>query len=100
MTSEPRAKEYLWQIIVGTMSTVLGGAFLAWWNWAAVKAFLTGVGAWFDGIGAWLMGTTEVYHVVILAEFLVLAAALVWVAVRWRNHAYLRTSTQRFSKER
>jgi hypothetical protein len=84
MTSEPRAKEYLWQLIVGTVSTVLGGVVLAL-NWAAVKAFFTGVNAGFANIGAWLMGTTEVYRVVMLADFLVLAVVLAWVALWWRR---------------
>jgi hypothetical protein len=79
MTSEPRAKDYLWQIIVGTVSTVLGGVVLAL-NWTAVKAF-------FGDVGTWLMGTTEVYRVVMIADFLVLTAAVFSWAALWRHRS-------------
>ena len=89
MTSGTSIKEYFGQFSVGTLAaaagTVLGSAFLTWWNWIAVKAFLADMGTWFAGVGAWLIGTTEVYRAVMLADFLVLAALLAWAALWWRR---------------
>jgi DNA-binding transcriptional ArsR family regulator len=83
MASGTNIKDYLWQIIVGTVSTVLGGVLLAL-TWTAVKAFFADVGTRFASVGAWLMGTTEICRVVMLAEFMVLAA-FAWAALWWHR---------------
>lgn len=73
MASGTNIKDYLWQIIVGTVSTVLGGILLAL-NWSAVKSFFGAVAARVADVGAWLIGTTEVYRVAMITDFAVLAA--------------------------
>jgi hypothetical protein len=63
------------------LATIIGGVVLLWlgaWHWSDVKAFVT-------DLGAWLMGTTAVYRVVMLADFLGLAAVLAWVALWWHR---------------
>jgi hypothetical protein len=69
------------------LATIIGGVVLlglGTWRQSDVKAFLAGAGAWFADLGAWLMGTTEVYRLVTLAEFLVLAA-FAWAALWWHR---------------
>src|ERR1700722_17881688 len=70
------------------LATIVGGVVvlaLGTWRWSDVKALLADVGAWFVHLGAWLIGTTEVYRVVMLADFLVLAAVITWAALWWRR---------------
>jgi hypothetical protein len=86
MDSGTGIKKHFGQFSTATLAnaagTLLAAALLAW-NWKAVKSFLAGIGTWLAGVGAWLMGTTEVYRVVMLADFLVLAALLAWAALWW-----------------
>jgi hypothetical protein len=68
------------------LAAIIGGLVvlaLGTWRWSDVKALLADVGAWFVDVGVWLFGTTEVYRVVMLADFLVLAALLAWVGLWW-----------------
>jgi hypothetical protein len=86
MTSWTSIKKYFRELSIATLGSALGAvlaAILVAMNWITVKSILAGVGAWLASIGAWLMHTTEVYNVALLADFLVLAALLAWVALWW-----------------
>src|SRR5271163_56374 len=68
------------------LAAIIGGMVvlaLGTWRWSDVKAFLVGVRNWVAGIGTWLLGTTEVYRLVLLADFLVLATVLAWAGMWW-----------------
>jgi hypothetical protein len=85
VTSGTNIKKFLAQFSMGALTraagTVLATAFLAWWQWAAVKSFL-------GGIGAWLTGTIEVSRLAMFADLVVLGAfalgALWWHRSRAR----------------